>query len=152
MLTVVYADCHLCWLSLMLTVTYADCHLYWLSLMLTVTYADCHLCFSVTYADCHLYWLSLCWLSLILTVSYTDCPLCWLSLMLSVAYNKPLILSVFMLNVVILSVMAPYIILFYKIYIKNHCQTKLFYPLTFFSCALYYKTFYGGNYCRGIIS
>ncbi len=56
-----YAECHLCWLSLMLSVIYADCHLCWVSFMLTVTYAECHLC----------------WLSLMLCVTYK--PLCWVS-------------------------------------------------------------------------
>ncbi len=85
-LTVTYADCHLCWPPLLMTVTYADCHLCWLSLLLTVTYADCHLCWlslmlTVTYADFHL-----CWLSLMLTVNWLS--LCWLSLMLTVIYAE----------------------------------------------------------------
>jgi hypothetical protein len=59
-----YAECYLCWVSVMLSVTYAVCHLRWGSLMLSVTYAECHLCWvslmlSVTYAECHLYWVSL---------------------------------------------------------------------------------------------
>ncbi len=37
MLSVVYAECHLCWVSLMLSVTYVECHLCWVSLMLNVT-------------------------------------------------------------------------------------------------------------------
>jgi hypothetical protein len=54
MLIVTYAECHLCWLSLMLSVTYAECHLRWVSLMLSVTYAECHLF----------------WVSLMLSVNY----------------------------------------------------------------------------------
>ncbi len=73
MLNVVYADCHLSWVShnplllsvLMLSVLNADCHLcikykplmlsvVMLSdIMLTVTYAEC-CCAELHYADCHL--------------------------------------------------------------------------------------------------
>ncbi len=57
MLSVTYAGCHLCWVSLMLSVTYAEGHLCWVSLMQRVTYAEGHLCrvslvLSVTYAKC----------------------------------------------------------------------------------------------------
>ncbi len=67
MLTVMCADCHVCWLSFMLTVIYADCHLCWLSFMLTVIF----------YAYCHF----LCRLSFMLNVICADC---WLSFMLTV--------------------------------------------------------------------
>jgi hypothetical protein len=104
MLSVAYAECRLCWVSLMLSVAYVECHLCCVSLMQTVTYAECRLCWlwlmlSVTYAECH-------WLSLMLSVAYADCHLCWVSLMLSLTC-KPHLLSVVMLNVVMLSVVAP---------------------------------------------
>jgi hypothetical protein len=67
MLNVTYAECHLCWMSLMLNVTYAECHLCWMSLMLNVTYAECHLC-----------WMSPTWMLLALSVTLS--PLCWVSL------------------------------------------------------------------------
>jgi hypothetical protein len=38
MLSVTYAECHLCWVSHMLSVSYAECHLCWVSLILTVTF------------------------------------------------------------------------------------------------------------------
>jgi hypothetical protein len=53
MLTVIYAECHLCWVSFMLSVIYAECHLCWVSFMLGVIYAECRLC-----------WVPLCWMSL----------------------------------------------------------------------------------------
>jgi hypothetical protein len=38
-----YAECRLCWLSLMLNVTYAECHI--------AFYADCH-CAECHYVEC----------------------------------------------------------------------------------------------------
>jgi len=38
MLSVIYAECHLCWVSFMLSVIYAECHLCYASFMLSVTY------------------------------------------------------------------------------------------------------------------
>ncbi len=40
------------------------------------------------------------------SVTYAECHLCWMSLMLSVTY-EPFMLSGIMLNVVMLSVVAP---------------------------------------------
>ncbi len=72
-MSVIYAECHLCWVSLMLSVTYVDCHIWAL-------YAECHLC----------------WVALLLSVTYALCHLCLVSLMPSVT-NKPLMLNVVML-------------------------------------------------------
>ncbi len=77
-----YAECLLCWRSLMLMVAYTELPLCWCSL-LTVTYADGHLCWQLLMlmitAD-----ICLCWQSLMLTVTYADGRLCWWSLMLMV--------------------------------------------------------------------
>jgi hypothetical protein len=82
-----YAECHLCWVSLMLCVTYAECHLCWVSLMPSVTYAVCHLCcvslkLSVTYAEWHLCWVlhisRLCWVPL-WWMLFCWVSLCWVS-------------------------------------------------------------------------
>ncbi len=68
MLSVIYAECHLCWVSSMLSVIYAKCHLCWVSSMQSVIYAKCHLC----------------WVSPMLSVIYAEYHLCWVSSMLSV--------------------------------------------------------------------
>jgi hypothetical protein len=44
LLSVIYAECHLCLVSFMLSVIYAECHSCLLSFMLSVIYAECHLC------------------------------------------------------------------------------------------------------------
>ncbi len=59
MLSVIYAECHLYWVSFMLSINYAECHLCWVSFMLSAIYAECHLCWvsfmlSVIYAESHL--------------------------------------------------------------------------------------------------
>ncbi len=46
------------------------------------------------------------WVSFMPSVDYADCCLCWVPFMLSVA-NKLIMLSVIMMNVVMLSVIAP---------------------------------------------
>jgi len=38
MLSDIYAECHLCWVSFMLSVIYAECHSCWESFMLSVIY------------------------------------------------------------------------------------------------------------------
>ncbi len=75
MLSAVYAECYLCWVSLVLSITCAECYLCWVllclvscwvSLMLSPTNAECHLCWvSLISSTC---WVSLCWMSL-----------CWVS-------------------------------------------------------------------------
>ncbi len=122
MLSVIFAECHLCWVSFMLSVIYAGCHLCWVSFMLSFLYAECHLCWvsfmlSVIYAECHLCWVSfvlnviyakyhLCWVSQIRPLCWVSQirPLCWVSFT-----NKAFILSVVMQNDVMLSVVAPFI-------------------------------------------
>ncbi len=44
MLNVIYAECHLCWVSFMLNVIYAECHLCWMPFMLNAIYTEWHLC------------------------------------------------------------------------------------------------------------
>ncbi len=44
MLSVIYVECHLCWVSFMLSVIYAECHLSLVSFRLSVIYAECYLC------------------------------------------------------------------------------------------------------------
>ncbi len=85
MLSVIYAECHLCWASSMLSIIYAECHLCWVSSMLSIIYAECHLCWvsfmlSVIYAECHL-----CWVSSMLSVIYAECHLCWVSSMWAIS-------------------------------------------------------------------
>ncbi len=90
----------LCRVSYMMNTIYTECQLCWVSFMLRVIYAECH-------------W---CWVSFMLSAIYTECHLCWVSFMLTVTYtmlriiNKPFILSVITLNVIILSVVAPILI------------------------------------------
>ncbi len=103
MLSVIHAECHLCWASFILSVIYAECHLCWVSFMVSVIYGECHLCrvsfmLSVIYAECHL-----CWVSFMLSVIYSECHLCWVS---------------FMLSVIILSVVVP---VFYNNNKPIHC-------------------------------
>ncbi len=86
MLSVIYAECHLCWVSFMLSVIYAESHLCWVSFMLSLIYAECHLCWvsfmlSVIYAECHL-----CQVSFMLSVIYAECHLCQVSFMPIVIY------------------------------------------------------------------
>ncbi len=68
---------------------------------------------SVIYAECHL-----CRLSFMPSVIYAECHLCRVSFMLSVA-DKPLLVSVIMLSVIILNVVAP----FYAIVSHFHRRT-----------------------------
>jgi hypothetical protein len=42
MLSVLYAECPLCWVSFMLSVLYAECPICWVSFMLIVLYAEFH--------------------------------------------------------------------------------------------------------------
>ncbi len=76
MLSVIYAECHLCWVSFMLSVIYAECHLCCVSFMLSVIYAECYLCW-VSFMLCHLCWgvqiSQFCWVSL------GWMSLCWMS-------------------------------------------------------------------------
>jgi hypothetical protein len=63
MLSVIYAECHLCWVSFTLSDIYVEWHLCWVTFMLSVIYAECHLCWvsfmlSVMYAECHVRWVS----------------------------------------------------------------------------------------------
>jgi len=83
MLSVIYAECHLCWVSC------------WVSFMLSVIYAEWHLC-CVIYAECHLCWVSfmlsviivycLRWVPCLLKVFYSECHLCWMLPMLKAIY------------------------------------------------------------------
>ncbi len=68
MLSVIYAECYLCWVLFMLSVIYAECYLCWVLFMLSVIYAEC-------------YW---CWVLLILSVIDAECYLCWVLFMLSI--------------------------------------------------------------------
>ncbi len=66
MLSVIHAECHLCWVllcwvSFVLDVIHAECRLYWVPCMLSFIYAEWHLC----------------WVSLTLSVIYTKCHCCW---------------------------------------------------------------------------
>jgi hypothetical protein len=89
MLSVIYAECHLCWVTFMLSVIYSECHLLWVSFILSVIYSECHLfrvsfilsvlmlsvvMLSVIYAECHL-----CWVPFMLSAIYAACHLCWVS-------------------------------------------------------------------------
>jgi len=56
MLSVIYAECHLCWVLSMLGVIYAECHLSWVSFMLSVIYAECRLCW-VSFMLVSLFWV-----------------------------------------------------------------------------------------------
>jgi hypothetical protein len=101
-----------CWLLLMLCATY---ELLMLDVfLLTVTHAVCHIWAS--YAGClHAYCYSCC-------VSHMSF-LCWmsscrLSLMLCFTY-EPLLASVFMLNVVLLSVLAPFVVVIYDLMLRT---------------------------------
>ncbi len=115
MLSVIYADCHLCWESLISSSCSALLcwvSLCWLSLMLIVTYKLFMLSvtmlnvfvLNVIYADCHLCWVShksslcpvsLCWVTLLydnnFRINY------WYSLLRNILYfhlwNKALALS-----------------------------------------------------------
>ena len=48
MLSIIYAESHLCWESFMLSVIYAECGLCWVSIMLKVVYAVC------AFAECRI--------------------------------------------------------------------------------------------------
>jgi hypothetical protein len=83
MLSVTYAECHLCCVSLMLCVTYAEC-----------SYAEC------SYAERYLQIVTNAVGHLMLSVTHQP-------FMLSVVMLSVVMLSVVMLNVVMLSVAAP---------------------------------------------
>ncbi len=53
LLGIIYAGCHLCWVSFMLGVIYAGCHLCWVSFMLGVIYAWCQFMLGIIYIKCH---------------------------------------------------------------------------------------------------
>jgi hypothetical protein len=72
MLSMPYAECHLCWVSVMLSVSHVECHIYWVSLMLSVAYAVCRVC----------------WVLFMLSVAYAVCRVCWVLLMLSVVHAE----------------------------------------------------------------
>jgi hypothetical protein len=74
----------------MMSIIYAECHLRRMSLMPNVTYAECHLCR----------------MPLMPNATYAECHFCRMSLMLSVTF-EPCMLSVVVLNVIMLSVVAP---------------------------------------------
>jgi hypothetical protein len=57
MLSEVYAECWLRWMSFMPIVIYAECGLCWVSIKLKVVYAECQLC----------------WVSIMLKVVYAVC-------------------------------------------------------------------------------
>jgi len=106
MLSLMYAEGHLCWVSFMLRFIFAECHLCkvslswkllcWVSCMLRVIYAECHLCrvsimLIFIYAECHLCWVSsmlsvICWVSFMPSVIYAECHLCWVPFMLCAIY------------------------------------------------------------------
>ncbi len=56
---VIYAECHLCWVSLILSVIYAECRLYWVSYMLSVILSVIYAVWHIS----HLCWVPLCWVS-----------------------------------------------------------------------------------------
>ncbi len=52
MLSVIYAECHLCWVSFVLSVIYGECYLCLVSFILSIIHAKCHK-IGVD-AECHL--------------------------------------------------------------------------------------------------
>ncbi len=61
---------------------------------------------------------------------YAECPVFWMSFLLSVA-NKPYILSVIMLNVILLSVVAPHIFIYFWCYpLKDERDPWLAFTMT----------------------
>jgi hypothetical protein len=119
MLSVIYAECHLCWMSFMLNVIYAECHLCWMSfmlnvVMLSVIYAECR------YADCHLCWLSFMLNVVMLSVIYNECRLCCVA-------NKLFMLNVIVMSVVMLNVVA---------HLANRAQLGTIFTTPIFLCKL----------------
>jgi hypothetical protein len=82
MLSVIYAECHLCWVPFMLGVIYVECLLCWVSFMLSVIYSKCH--FSMCHLCCGSFMLSVFMLNNIIPSSFV-------------------MLSVFVLNIILLS-------------------------------------------------
>jgi len=118
-LSVIYAECHLWWVSFMLSVIILNVIMLSVIFVQSVIYAECHLCLvsfmlsvimlNVIHSECHscwvsLWWVSLCWVSFMLSVITLNV------IMLSVIILNVIMLSVIMLNVVMLNVVAPFLI------------------------------------------
>jgi hypothetical protein len=148
MLSIVYAECCLCWVYFMMCVVYAYCCLWsaclsLLSVRLSVVYSESCLCWVSFLQGCSCTWCHLCW-----RVIYAKCHSCKVFIMLGVIYAEchyaeyilctvPFLQNVVsrMPNAVILNVMTPkrHILAFYDPNCKSQSQF-LFCLVNFWFC------------------